>query len=61
MDRKVKVIKSFLYDEDLVITKGVYNWKETGVNGYPMIEVNGEWLDIAFDEPEEMEEYIKYI
>lgn len=46
-------------EEDIFIRKGSYECIEDGVNGYPMIKVNGEWLDWAADEDDESWKIIK--
>lgn len=44
--KKIKVVKGFEYDEELFIEEGTYDFVEEGINGYSMILVNDEWLDV---------------
>ena len=46
-EKMITVTKGFEYDEELFVEPGEYEYIENGVNGYPMINVNGEWLDIC--------------
>lgn len=44
--RTITVNEGFWYDEETFVESGEYE-VEDGPNGYPMILVNGEWLDIV--------------
>lgn len=44
---KVTFLKDFNYDEETFIKAGTYELEETGINGYPMVLVNDEWLDFC--------------
>lgn len=46
---KMIVLKPIEYDEEITIQPGEYEYTEDGVNAWPMIKVNGEWLDIMLD------------
>lgn len=43
----MKIEEGFWYDEDTYIEAGEYERVEDGYNGWPMIKVNGIWLDIC--------------
>lgn len=45
--KKVIINEGFEYDEDLFVENGEYDFIEEGYNGYPMILVNDEWLDLC--------------
>lgn len=40
------VNQGFWYDEETYVEAGAYEFLQSGLNGYAMIKVNGEWLDI---------------
>ncbi len=41
------IAEGFEYDEETFVYAGEYEYCDEGINGYPMILVNGEWLDIC--------------
>lgn len=45
--KRVKINKGFDWDDELFIEAGEYDFVEEGINGYPMILVNDEWLDLC--------------
>ena len=45
--KKIIIAQGFEYDEEIFVEAGTYDFVEEGPNGYPMILVNGEWLDLA--------------
>ena len=58
MNIKKVAFEGFEYDDELFVETGIYDFIENGINGYPMILVNGKWLDLcAIEELECM--YIK--
>lgn len=46
-EQMIRVNKGFRYDDETYIEAGSYEVDYNGTNGYPMIKVNGEWLDIC--------------
>lgn len=46
---KMIVLKPIEYDEELTIQPGEYEYIENGINAWPMIKVNDEWLDIMLE------------
>lgn len=45
--KKIVIAQGFEYDEEIFVEAGIYDFVEEGTNGYPMIFVNDEWLDLA--------------
>lgn len=45
--KKIVIAQGFEYDEEIFVEAGTYDFVEAGTNGYPMILVNDEWLDLA--------------
>ena len=45
--KKIVIAQGFEYDEKIFVEAGTYDFVEEGTNGYPMILVNDEWLDLA--------------
>ena len=45
--KKIVIAQGFEYDEETFVEAGTYDFVEEGINGYPMILVNGEWLDLT--------------
>jgi hypothetical protein len=44
---KIKFNEAIEYDEEITIECGEYEYAEEGINGYPMILVNNQWLDVC--------------
>lgn len=57
---KIIIKKEMTYDEDLlpIVSPGEYNYTEDGINGWPMVEINGEWWDWAAEPNSEYWEVI---
>ena len=45
--KKIVINENFMYDDELLIEAGEYEFVEEGIVGYPMILVNDEWLDLC--------------
>ena len=45
--KKIVIAQGFEYDEEIFVEAGTYDFVEEGTNGYPMILVNDEWLDLV--------------
>ena len=42
---KKRITEVIHYDDETIIHPGEYEYEENGINGWPMILVNNEWLD----------------
>ena len=45
--KEIIIAQGFEYDEEIFVEAGTYDFVEEGINGYPMILVNDEWLDLT--------------
>ena len=45
--QKILIAEGFWYDDETYVSAGFYDFVENGINGYEMIKVNDEWLDLA--------------
>lgn len=45
--KRIKFNEGFVYDEELFVEAGEYDFVENGNCGFPMILVNDEWLDLC--------------
>lgn len=41
------IAEGFWYDDETFIEAGDYEFEFEGINAYPMMKVNGEWLDLC--------------
>lgn len=45
--QRILIVEGFWYDDETYVPDGWYDFIEEGPNGYEMIKVNGEWLDLV--------------
>lgn len=55
-EEKIRIKQEMMLDENLKLMPGeIYPIIWDGINGWPMLKVNGEWWDIAIESEEQKE------
>lgn len=48
-DLLIRLNDGMQYDDETYVPAGTYEFKIYGINGWPMIKLNDEWLDLVIE------------